>query len=444
MLTSEHDPRNTSNKANPALVRQALDYAALGLRVIPLYGRSKTPRIERWPERGTVDKETITTWFERWPDSNIAILTGGDLIALDVDVRNGGRGSFRKLMKGRRMPQTAQALTGSGGSHYLFRVDPELAVKNIGGLLPGIDIKGENGSILVEPSIHPTIRKEYVWLSTPQQGIAEAPAWLLRMLPRSADVAGPRSAQPVTCDRIGDLGGLLAEAIARFPVAACGQRNAQMTRLVASLLGRGYIPDLVEAVVAAWWGHYYAEGTIRTPPAGGKKVVRANIECTLKNPKFRRSVGVDHLAHCREIRLSREQERLMGTGGFLQEAPALATPLSNRVTQVHALCRTAQEKAFVEAWVVYFSYKLFVLGEKPLKATRDQIVRIIEDRHGLKLENPQFERLKKKYITREGKPATIFELAIQTREGRQGVPSEFEPTGILQLIHPGAAVGLAG
>src|SRR4051812_34483809 len=103
-------------------------------------------------------------------------------------------------------------------------------------------------------------------------------------------------------------------------------------------------------------------------------------------------------------------------------------------TCLQKLCRTPQEWAFVEALVVYFTYKVTILRESPLKATRDQIRDIVQERHGITLANPQFERLKKRYITRPDKPAERFELAIQTVEGRQGVPSEYELTGLLQFM----------
>ena len=53
------------------------------------------------------------------------------------------------------------------------------------------------------------------------------------------------------------------------------------------------------------------------------------------------------------------------------------------------------ERAFVEALVVYFTFKVEHLGEEVLKATRDQPRAIMQDRHGLKPDNRQFEVLKK-------------------------------------------------
>jgi hypothetical protein len=216
-----------------------------------------------------------------------------------------------------------------------------------------------------------------------------------------------------------------------------GQRNRQMTRLVGSLIGRGYEIAVVEEVVLGWWGHFLAEGTIRTTLNQAVAAIRANIKSTLANPNFGRAVGVDHMARCRAISVGEAANTLIEQGVVTPTGLALPGPLSppcNRVTDHQSLCQTPQDRAFVEAWAVYVAYKRDVLKEDPVKATRDQIRRLIEDRHGLTLDNQQYERLLKKFVTREGRPATRFELAIQTVTGRPGTPSEFVPTGIIHLL----------
>jgi hypothetical protein len=424
-----------SCEPNNALIEAALEYAGLGLPVIPVYHRSKLPRIERWPERASTDPSQIVGWFRGWPESNVAILTGGGLIALDVDDRNGGKASFKRLIKGRRLPETAEAMTGSRGRHYLFRVNPATPYRSALGSMRGIDILGEKGMVVAEPSVHPSTRKEYAWLRHPRLGIAQAPGWLLKLL-QGRSPAPARSGNAPRADRDGDADALLDDAIARFAVEGAGQRNDRMRRLVASLIGRGYRVELVEDIVFAWWRHYHDLGMIRTPPSSAPRTIRSNIDATLANENFGRAVGVDHLARCLEIRLEPWQEEQLERGvGFLTGAQTSPdTPPSNRVTVGGRLCRTAKERAFVEAWILYATYKIQVLKESPLRATRDQLSRIIERRHGIRLKNPEVERLKRRYITREGRPAYRFELAVQVKTGSQGVASEFEPTGILRLI----------
>ncbi len=79
-------------------------------------------------------------------------------------------------------------------------------------------------------------------------------------------------------------------------------------------------------------------------------------------------------------------------------------------------------------------YKVDHLEENPPKATHRQLAELIEDKSGLKLGCVQFERLFRKYITRPGKPAERYELAIQTKTGWPGVASEYRLTGVLRLM----------
>jgi len=425
----------------PRLTHAALEYAALGLRVIPLEG--KTPFLERWPERGTCCPHQIIAWFESWPDKNLGVLTGDGLAVVDVDPKNGGRQSFRKLTKGREWPTTATALTGSGGHHYLFRVDPALRIGNSNGLLPGIDIKGEGGQFAVEPSEHPRTKKEYVWLRTPKQGIADAPGWLVKMLvERDQPTAVLRHVKPLASTRDGDEGRLLEDVIARFPVTGQGQRHRQMTRVVGRLLGRGYNPELVESVAASWTGHFHALGVIGTSPVEAVREIRACIMSTLRNENFGSAVDRDHRAAVGRIQLTFGQRALIERGMVTPIGLVQAPSPCNRVTKGHALCRTKNERLFIEALVIYFTYKVAHLAESPPKATNDQLRWPIQDRHGKQWANQTFDREVAKYVTRPRRPATHYELAAQTVVGHPGDPYEYELTGLLALMPPGATESL--
>jgi hypothetical protein len=227
---------------------------------------------------------------------------------------------------------------------------------------------------------------------------------------------------------------LLAEALDRFPIHGPSRRNGHMSRVIASLIGRAYRSDPAGEVVYRWWEWWYEQDLVTTPPKNALKIIRANIDRTLRNPAFGRAVGVDHLARCREFMPSEEEMEGLGrlkiSGRSLEGLPLLC----NTVTPREGLCRKPQELAFVAALLAYFGYKLRVTRERPLKATRDQVVRLMQATHGLEIKNSQFERLLRKFISRLGRPATRFGLALQVNKGTPGNPSEYESTGILQLI----------
>jgi putative DNA primase/helicase len=87
---------------------------------------------------------------------NIGILTGSEtgVFVVDIDPRHHGDVSLNQLQfEHGALPKTLTAATGGGGIHYLFKIPPGVSVKNSAGKLgPGIDIRGDGGLIVVEPS----------------------------------------------------------------------------------------------------------------------------------------------------------------------------------------------------------------------------------------------------------------------------------------------------
>ncbi|MCC6344274.1 MAG: bifunctional DNA primase/polymerase [Bryobacterales bacterium] len=164
------------------LLESALEYAHLGLSVIPLHG--KRPYFENWYDVATRDENTIQHWWTQNHNDNIGIVTGikSQVFVVDVDPRNGGEDSIDTLFtRHGRFPTTWEAMTGSGGRHYYFRM-PAFPVGNVVGFAPGIDIKGTGGQVVAPPSIHPDTGKRYEWdgLNDIQdEPLAEAPRWLL-------------------------------------------------------------------------------------------------------------------------------------------------------------------------------------------------------------------------------------------------------------------------
>ena len=152
-------------------------YRSLGLTPIPLYGYNegacscgatactsagKHPRVKRQTAiEATEDK--WQSWIKVWPDMNIGILTGSDtgIFVVDIDPRHGGDKSLAALeAKFGKFPATAVATTGGGGIHYLFRAPLGITIRNSAGdevgsrgVAPGIDIRGDGGLIVVEPSV---------------------------------------------------------------------------------------------------------------------------------------------------------------------------------------------------------------------------------------------------------------------------------------------------
>lgn len=178
------------------LLDAALGYAQLGWPVIPLHGVSedgrclcrnnctgkvigKKPHIKEWQEKASTDPQTIKSWWQKWPDANVAIVTGGNLLVVDVDPRNKGDVSFAKLEQKYGAVDTALVATGGGGSHYYFLKPSESKIKGGTGLLgAGVDVKSEGGFVVAPPSRHASGEK-YQWKRTQLKAL---PPWLLKEL----------------------------------------------------------------------------------------------------------------------------------------------------------------------------------------------------------------------------------------------------------------------
>ena len=486
-------PGSRADAGHPPVLVAALGYAAIGLRVIPLRRRGKSPFLRDWPRQATRDPEVITTWLRRWPESNLGVATGGGLIALDLDRDKGGLESHARLTRGRDSPATAESLTGNRGRHYLYRVPRGVAVRNAQGVLPGVDVRGEHGLIAVEPSVHPDTGREYVWLIHPGQGIAEAPPWLVEILASAglwapARKDGVRPGLPVrttVAARAGDGEALLAEMIARFPVDRPGRRNDVMVRVLGSLLGRGHDPNLASSVTSAWWAHFSERGAIGTPPARAEGDVAAAIRSILRSPDFTPARGAEgHRDACRSVRLDGWQRRLLrsslgelrrlrdgpgpGRGdGAVGDGPSSsssfhdltpphreAPPDRKRLTLTcDPLCVSDGDLAFVEALVVHATHQRGHAPDDLLRVTDAQVLQIVTDR------NPaappwranQVGRLKAKFFARPGKPASRFELLRVVSGGRPGrggaagSPSVYKVTGLgILLDRPSDGAPAAG
>ncbi|MCL4850046.1 MAG: bifunctional DNA primase/polymerase, partial [Bryobacteraceae bacterium] len=277
----------------------ALQYAKRGFHVIPLHGirdgkctcqswrdsgrkgpcatPGKHPRFRNWPERATTDAAEIERWFIRdFAAANVGIATGAasGLFVLDVDPKNGGEESLDSLVaKHGRLPDTLQAITGSGGRHYYFQ-HPQKPVPNEVSIQRGLDIRGDGGQVVAAPSMHISGRG-YEWdgIDGFNAPILPAPGWLLALVFRKEEPARTRGGKVVS------IGKAVPE----------GQRNATLTRLAGVARRKGssaaaiaaYLqvenrercrPPLPEAEVRR-----IAESVCRYAPAENAP---ADVECT--------------------------------------------------------------------------------------------------------------------------------------------------------------------
>src|SRR5262249_41744317 len=140
----------------------ALDYHKQGFSIIPIAAQEKKPLIpwEKYQKTHASTSE-ISDWWSRWPDANIGIVTGAisGLIVVDLDTIE-AKNKLKELLPGFDLLSVPRVRTGKGWQ--LFFKHPGVTLANRAGVIPGLDVRGDGGYVVVPPSIHPT-GKTYKW-----------------------------------------------------------------------------------------------------------------------------------------------------------------------------------------------------------------------------------------------------------------------------------------
>lgn len=137
------------------LSKSAVWYARHGWAVFPLRPRTKEPFGGLGVYSATTDLGQIAAWWRRWPDANVGLHCGeSGLLAVDHDAYKDSYAGHELLAPADQ--DTITSLTGSGGTHLLYRVDDGRRYSNrAAGMPAGVDIRGWGGYIVLPPSVHP-------------------------------------------------------------------------------------------------------------------------------------------------------------------------------------------------------------------------------------------------------------------------------------------------
>ncbi len=221
----------------------ALALAELGYNVFPVTPNAKKPPLTSHGfKEASTDPEVINTWWDHWPEANLAIATEG-LLVVDVDVVNGEQNSWLadEPEKMADLAAAPTAITPRGGRHYVFRQPAGKQLRcTTGTLAPNVDTRADGGYLMVAPSIVDG-RAYTSSLDVPRDQLAEPPAWLLGIL------EGPGKASVRT-----------SESVSTNTIPA-GQRNGTLASLAGTMRRRGMTEDAILAAL-------HAENTNRCDP----------------------------------------------------------------------------------------------------------------------------------------------------------------------------------
>jgi hypothetical protein len=144
----------------------------------------------------TSDRDLLIKNFSNplWRDKcGVGLPTGeiNGIFVIEADTKKGhkvdGIGSLRALEANLgQLPKTVTAQSPSGSLHYYFKWPGYKVWSSASKLAPGVDVRGDGGMVIAPPSWRGD--GQYQWL-TPDELIADAPGWLLKLVAQSAGVA---------------------------------------------------------------------------------------------------------------------------------------------------------------------------------------------------------------------------------------------------------------
>lgn len=199
----------------------------------------------------TSDAVTIRQWFALWPDANIGIATGAvsGVTVVDVDPDKGGEITWWNIQKANeQIEPTWYVSTGGGGSHYYFQYVPDM--RNLVGVLPGIDIRNDAAYVVAPPSLHAS-GDTYVWANRPDKSrekLAAMPTWLEELLGHKP---GKKEGMSTLPEIISD-----------------GQRNQWLTSAAGSMRRKGFSLEAMKLAI------HYENSHRCKPPLEAEEVDR--------------------------------------------------------------------------------------------------------------------------------------------------------------------------
>lgn len=174
------------NPATTSLLEYAVAYARAGFAVLPLHSASsgvcscgagqscehpgKHPRTKHGIHDATTDLDQVTKWFEKWHSANLGLALPPGIAVIDIDDEEAGVAALNAA--GFDLPPSLTAVTGRG-RHIYYSTDKPVTSRT--GIVPGVDIRGAGGYIIVAPSRHAS-GKTYRF--TRANAVVSAPDWL--------------------------------------------------------------------------------------------------------------------------------------------------------------------------------------------------------------------------------------------------------------------------
>ena len=196
-MTKGVDMTKHSDTPDPGKVNRTLAVARMlgnaGYLVFPCRPFSKMPATKNGFKDASNDYLDIDAWFDNDRGYNLAVACGPqpngvNLLAVDIDPKNGGNESWKALTDEHGVPLAPRHETPSDGFHVFFDVPDSLSRTGVHALGAGIDTRGDGGYVVVPPSqLHNDDGEIISYRTSRAAALAvnpphAAPLWLMELL----------------------------------------------------------------------------------------------------------------------------------------------------------------------------------------------------------------------------------------------------------------------
>lgn len=222
---------------------QALAYHRRGWNVLPIWphgvnnSNGKDKPVFKW-EQWQTNKQTeaeVMQWIEKYPDCNIAVITGtvNNLLVLDFDNEE----ACADFQMEHEIPPTLISKT-SKGHHFYFSVADEVAYSSYVAVLPHVDVRCNGGYVIAPDSKHSS---GFIYKWENDNPIAEMPEFVAEII----DKRKKKSTEtvPRTVEKWVDE---LWQGVKE------GGRNASCARLTGYYIAKGMGQSEIISLLKGW------------------------------------------------------------------------------------------------------------------------------------------------------------------------------------------------
>jgi replicative DNA helicase len=223
-----------------------------------MINQCKVPLIAWKPfqTRLPTEKE-VSEWFDKWPNANIAIVTGkiSNLVVFDLDSNHAVQYAERQG----GFPATLKVKTGKG--YHLYMQYPGFEIRNSVNKNLDIDIRADGGYVAAPPSIHGSGR-QYEWeegLSIHEIAPAPCDSWMTDYLKSIAEGSSVSKQSKDKAPKPSDTRNMASKQNAEGDYAdilntgaAEGMRNHKATKLAGHLFAKGISGNEIWSMLKMW------------------------------------------------------------------------------------------------------------------------------------------------------------------------------------------------